>query len=461
MNRQPVQLVGRRIVVIGLGQFGGGVGAVRFLVRHGAHVLVTDQQKASSLRASLDQLADPPNDKLTFRLGEHRKEDFTHADLIVANPAVRPNNPFLAAARGADVPITSEIRLLIERLPNRKRIIGVTGTAGKSTVTAMIGHILNKLRPNLSGAGKVWVGGNIGGSLLPQVEQISDEDWVVLELSSFMLYGLREDRWSPHIAVLTNLEPNHLDWHGDFEAYGAAKRTIVEFQDKNDWYAPGPGVEAQIRSCARMSPPLSLEAVAALDCVHLPGRYNLINAGLAAAACASAGADMLLAVKQLDDFGGLPHRLQWIAEHQGVRYFNDSKATTPQAAIQAMLSFPDECVHIILGGYDKQIDLTEMAQTAVRCCRAIYTVGQTGETIARVAESADPASKANPCEICRCQTLDQAVAQTATRVRSGDVVLLSPGCASWDQFEHFEKRGWAFVEAVLKFTGEGAPSPGG
>ncbi|MEE8459741.1 MAG: Mur ligase family protein, partial [Phycisphaerales bacterium] len=220
-----MDLAGQRVTVMGLGRFGGGVGVARYLIKLGADVLVTDLLSRDDLADSLAQLDGLP---IEYRLGEHNVSDFTTADLVVANPAVKPDNRFLRAAQAAGVPVTSEIRLLVKALPNRLRTIGVTGTAGKSTVTAMIGHILKKAFPqppappgdqDTVAATNVWVGGNLGGSLLDRLDEIGKDDWVVLELSSFMLHGLREDKWSPHIAVVINISPNHLDWHGTFEHY--------------------------------------------------------------------------------------------------------------------------------------------------------------------------------------------------------------------------------------------------
>lgn len=469
---------------MGLGRFGGGVGVARFLVGKGAKVLVTDKDPESELAESVAKLHGLP---VEFRLGEHRVEDFTAADIVVVNPAVNPNNLYVNAARKAGVALTSEIRLLISHLPNRLRTIGITGSAGKSTTTAMIGHILqHAIDQQTIAAPRVWVGGNIGGSLLADLDRISKDDWVVLELSSFMLEGIREDRWSPHIAVLTNFSANHLDWHGTIDAYRSAKRVLFEFQQPGD-------VAIFCKEFGEMFA-LPIEGGATRhvsfddgdkdqldDDVQLliPGEHNRVNATFALAVTVDhAGVPRSVAHDALSNFAGLEHRLQFVCEHAGVRYFNDSKATTPEAAILAMESFPQGRVHVLLGGYDKKSDLTSMAQVASRHCRAIYTLGVTGEAIARAAEHASEQcnvtgsrqmpnscggtaeSDGLPASVIRCGTLDEALKQTTHRIRRGDVVLLSPGCASWDQYEHFEKRGHAFIEAILKYTGEDAPSPG-
>ncbi len=450
-----MSLHGKRVVVMGLGRFGGGVGVSRFLVSRGAKVLVTDTAPPDQLRASLAQLADLPID---YRLGEHRIEDFTAADLVVVNPAVDPRqNIYLRAAAEAGVPTTSEIRLLTSHLPNRNHTIGITGSAGKSTVTAMIGHILQHARDTVGSPspGRVFVGGNLGGSLLPHLDTITPDDWVVLELSSFMLEGLAVDRWSPHIAVLTNLAPNHLDRHGSMEAYARAKQAIFDHQQAQDMAILGPidspWIQPHVSRTVRLDHPAAGTPVPDLP---LPGEHNRLNAQLAVEATAAAGIDRATAAAALATFHGLPHRLQLVAERGDVRYFNDSKATTPDAAMLAIAGFPPGTVHVILGGYDKGSDLTAIAQLARRHCRCIYTIGATGDRIAALAAAAP-----GDAEILPCHTLDNAVRATADRIHAGDVVLLSPGCASYDQFDNYESRGHAFTQAVLLYTGEGAPPP--
>ncbi len=435
-------LARRRVVVMGLGRFGGGVGAARYCARHGANVLVTDLQPAHELRQSTAQLDGLPID---YRLGGYDPTDFTGADLIVVNPAVRRDgNEFLAAATASGATLTSEIQLLVERLPDRRSVIGVTGSAGKSTTTTMIGHVMDKAQTReATAARRAWVGGNLGGSLLENIEQIGPDDWVVLELSSFMLAALDDDRWSPGIAVVTNIAANHLDWHADMADYAAAKRVIVKHQQRGDFAVLGAAV-ADWPTNHGVTRHVVDKCADGLT-LALPGEHNGLNATCALTAAQAAGVTCSPAA--LADFAGLPHRLQFVCVHENVRYFNDSKSTTPEAAQLAISSFAPATVHAIVGGYDKQADLSPLARFAAQRCRAIYTVGATGDAIAADAD-------AGPAQVVRCQTVAHAVAQTACRVRPGDTVLLSPGCASWDQFAHFEQRGEMFVAAVLGVTGE-------
>lgn len=448
----PDNLNGIRAVVLGLGRFGGGVGAVRFLAQGGASVVVTDQSDEEALRPSLDELLDVPD--IRYRLGGHDEADFRHADIVVANPAVRPDHPMLAAAREAGATVTTEIALLIERLPEGsptrpQRVIGVTGTAGKSTTAAMIGHGLDKLTDHT-----VRLGGNLGGSLLPELDRITSSDWIVLELSSFMLHYLRPLMWSPHVAVVTNFAANHLDWHDTLEHYRRDKQALLDFQRDatGDAAVGGPGTreafDFKVRRFA-VVPEQESESEHALPELLLPGSHNRRNARLAALAIEAAigcGGDN--ALDAVADFPGLPHRLQLVVEHNGVRFFNDSKSTTPEAALRAIDSFEPGSMHAILGGYDKGVALTTLAQHAAERCRAIYTLGATGPAIA------DAARQRAKAEIVTCDGIDHAVAQAVARARPGEAVLLSPGCASWGMFDHFEQRGEAFTEAVIRWTTE-------
>lgn len=450
---KPLDLAAKKVVVMGLGKFGGGVGVTRYLIDQGADPFVTDLLPANQLKDSLAQLDGLP---IQYRLGEHNVSDFTTADLIVVNPAVDPhNNRYLRAAMAAGIPLTSEIRLFTAALTlqHHRRTIAVTGTSGKSTVTAMIGHLLSHAR----GDSHVHVGGNIGGSLLSSLNKIKPDHWVVLELSSFMLEGLDEDHWSAHIAAVTNFSPNHLDRHQTLQAYKNAKLAIFKHQIAGDIAILGPGVNdwptAQGVLRHTTQPPRH-------SLVPLPGMHNQLNAMMAMDVAQKALGDHASLAGTLAGFSGLPHRLQLVCQYNGIRFFNDSKATTPEAAqlaIHSLMSDVDTLgtqrnVHVILGGYDKASDLTPLAQFAAQHCFAIYTIGSTGDQIATVAQD-----EGRSVPINRCGTLDRAVELVSQHAQPGHTVLLSPGCASWDQFENYEQRGSAFVEAILKYNTERQP----
>jgi UDP-N-acetylmuramoylalanine--D-glutamate ligase len=309
--------------------------------------------------------------------------------------------------------------------------------------------------------------------LLPHLDEIGEDDWVVLELSSFMLERMKKDAhfpgWSPHIAVITNISPNHLDWHGTMEDYVRSKQIIIENRNSRPSPILGPGVKDQLLLPEEQKQHLADWS----DCLNslklsVQGKHNQTNAyqAIRAVTHVTNGEPSELHM-HLANFPGLPHRLQLVAEHNGVRYFNDSKCTTPEAAMLAVAAFTEgedkPGIHLVLGGKDKGSDMKPLAGLAASKCKAVYTIGALGDTIAGLVDSAAEAASAessrpNSCggvswpaqtaEVVRCGELDKAVAEIKQRVQPGDVVLLSPACASWDQFENYEQRGERFIELI-------------
>ncbi len=491
-----LEVAGKRVTVMGLGRFGGGIGVTRWLAAQGADVLVTDLDPADKLRDSLAQVNDlVERGSVALRLGEHNVADFTTCDIVVANPAVpKPwDNRFLRAAAAAGVPVTTEVRLVVERLPwwsgspsrmpasGKGGVIGITGSAGKSTTTSMVAHILRRVLQE----GRVYMGGNIGGSLLGELGSINDTDWVVLELSSAMLYwlgegvGFSEARgWSPSVAVLTNILPNHIDWHGDFAHYARSKQGIFAFQRPGDVAIESVGSTSaspvQRYSAAAKGPVtiVRVDADSVRDALpptlnlRVPGEHNRVNALVASTAVAAAlaresgGKEGRInpravgnAAALLADFRGLPHRLEFVGEFAGVKCYNDSKCTTPEAALLAVAAFeplPGRArIHLIAGGYDKGSDLTPVANLAPTIAR-MYTIGKTGPTIAAAGRDAGGGDR-----VVECGTLERAVAAAMASGKPGDVLLLSPACASWDQFTNFEERGKLFARLVRERAGAG------
>lgn len=460
-------LTNQRITVMGLGRFGGGVGVTRWLCSHGADVLVTDTDPADKLTDSLAAIQ-PLIDRgqVTLRLGEHNVADFTTCDRVVANVAVpKPwENRFLRAAEAAGIPITTEIALFIGGLPPsaRDRTIAITGSAGKSTTTAMVHHALAAVfadRPE----NRVLLGGNIGGSLLDELARVDDHTHLVLELSSAMLYWL--DRalpspWSPRIAVLTNISPNHIDWHGDFEHYRQSKLHLLRHQRPGDTAI----VDPSLLSAAALSPATAqpIEASSFNLAMTLPGEHNRVNAAAAFAACHALLRDDASALRKarqaIAGFRGLAHRLQLVAEARlhgptaaPCRFYNDSKSTTPESclkALEALQTIPGlraSSIHLIAGGYDKGSDLSPIAHAAANL-GGLYTLGKTGPGLAALAA---PLATGR---VHQTPTLQAAFEHAVKCLNPGDVLLLSPGCASWDQFINFEQRGDQFVRMVEQLT---------
>lgn len=472
-----LEFCNRTVTVMGLGGFGGGVGAVRFLAEAGAKVILTDLRTEAELRSSLAQL--DSTWPVTLRFGRHDEADFRDTDLVVVSPAVAKENPFLAVARERGIPLTSEMNLFWER--NRGRVLAVSGSNGKSTTTALIHALLEaSLSPRRSGHknsgdSRCWLGGNIGISLLPEVRRIQPDDWVVLELSSFQLEDLAPLQPRPEIAVVTNFTPNHLDRHGTVEAYRAAKQNLLRWQtadqiavvNSESEVATWPTAATRLRFgpadeqsfgvfgdgsevIARM--PLKFGGEQRLPLgrwLRLPGTHNWQNAQAAIAAALAAGASVAAIEQAVSSFRGLPHRLEFVAEVDGRRCFNDSKSTTPEATVLALQSF-DEPIVLLAGGYDKQIDLSAIASAAVSRCRAVALLGQTGPQLGCLIEAAARAANVSGPTCRGFESLGSAVAWSLQISSSGDVVLLSPGCASYDWFQNYIERGEQFSTLVKR-----------
>ena len=410
-------VAGRSVTVLGLGHFGGGVAVARWLVEQGATVTVVDDAPAEKLADSVAQLAGLP---ITFRLGQPGPID---ADLIVASPAIPPSHPALATT----VPVTTEICLFAERCP--APVWGVTGTKGKSTTATLLGRML-------ATRGTTWVGGNIGRSLLADLPNIRPDHRVVLELSSFMLHYLGAMQWSPHVAVVTMVSRDHLDWHGSVDAYVDDKRNIVRHQRAGDvavlnaadvsagWATAGQTVVFNTGGERRFA-------------LALAGAHNQLNAQ---AAYAAAGVPWDVAQAAIADFAGLPHRLAVVADRGGVRWVNDSIATIPEAAVAALRSFLQGTVVQIVGGSGKKhLDTADLCAALAADAKAVLTVGEVGR------ELADAVNARRPGHAQDCGDLVTAVSRSREIVGPGDVVLLSPGHPSYDQFVNFQARGELFT----------------
>ena len=434
-----MQYRGQRATIMGLGHFGGGAAAARWLAAEGAIVTVTDLADEKTLTATLRSLVDAKI--AAFHLGGHREEDFRQADLVVVNPAVRPNpqNPWLAIARENGARLTTEIDLFLEACPAAS--IGVTGSNGKSTTAAMIAAILQ------AGGRKTWLGGNIGGSLLDHLAEIGPDDEVVLELSSFQLAYLRPETRVPHISVVTSFSPNHLDWHAGMDEYAAAKQILLQRQRPDDLAVLNTHdrrLAAWDRLVhARLLPLLTDEAIPRLA---VPGWHNRMNAACAATAAVGAGCSRDAIDRGLQSFRGLPQRMELVAEIEGRAFFNDSTSTTPESTIVALESI-DRPTFLLAGGHDKGFDFTAMIETIGRLAVGAAFFGQIGPRLydRLVVSHVDCLSIAAPA-------LDDAFDWCWHNSRPGDAIILSPGCSSHDQLRNFRERGERFDELVRRLS---------
>jgi len=461
------QLDGLRVTVMGLGLFGGGVGVSRFLVAKGARVTVTDLRSEKDLRESIEALRDLP---ITYHLGCHPDEDLTKADLVVVNPGVPRESPHLAKAIAAGVPLESEMNLFWKLC--RAPVVGITGSNGKTTTTALVGEILKASRPG------VWVGGNIGVSLLEDVDRIEPDHVVVLELSSFQLENLAFLERSPRVAVVTNLSVNHLDRHGTMEAYGEAKRNILRFQRPADtavlnsddpvvsaWASghAGQGLffsrKRAVEAGAFVNPSGEVvmrfggeeTVIGPSSLLRLPGWFNLEN--LLAATCAAwaCGARAEAVRRVMQEFPGVEHRLELVAEVGGVKFYNDSIATNPDSVIAALQVLQGPIV-LLLGGSDKKIPFDAMVRETKGRVKKAVLLGATAPTIQALFDR-EPGLP--PYE--RAGSFDEAVERAAAIAAPGDTVLLSPACASFDMFRNYAERGRRFKELVARLAARQAP----
>jgi UDP-N-acetylmuramoylalanine--D-glutamate ligase len=438
MTMEPANLTGKKVTVVGLGRFGGGIGVTQWLCAQGADVTVSDRAGADELAGSVAQL-DGLNVKL--HLGGHDPDDFLQTDLLVVSPAVPANIAPLQAAAQAGVPRTTEMNLFVQRCT--APIVGITGSVGKSTVTSMVGDIL-------SGSFTVHVGGNIGKSLLGDLDAIASDHVVVLEMSSFQLDEIEAIGISPKVSLVTNLSPNHLDRHGTMAEYARAKQNIFRFQGESDVLILNSSDEA-LRGWADMAPGRVefFDPLGDPFDLQVTGEHNQFNAQAAWAIAREFGVDRAGAAAALRNFKSLPHRLQLVADRRGVKYYNDSKCTTPGGLIVALEAFEPRTVIVIAGGSDKNVSFDKMGTAIARRAKGLVVMGTTAGKIAEATEN----SRCDPMPAVRgADDLHRAVAIASELAGDGDIVLLSPACASYDMFTNYQQRGEQFAELAARFA---------
>ena len=413
-----VELADRRVLVVGLAR--SGKAAAEALRTTGAAVVGFDRDNTLDI-GRLRELG------VEVHLGAEEETLLQGIDLVVKSPGVPGETVLVERARTRGVPVWSEIELGARLLPNP--ILGVTGTNGKTTTSELLGAVFRA-------AGRdVEVAGNVGRPLTSLVGSAAPNAWVVCELSSFQLEDVHTLK--PRVAVLLNVEPDHLDRHGTFEHYAELKLRIFERQAAEDTAAVPRGFGAVPGNATRVE-------FAADDALpaepRIPGPHNRENAAAATAAARAVGIDDEAIADALSSFEGVPHRIELVREIGGVRYVNDSKATNVAAALRALASFPNERLHVILGGRGKHESYASLA-AAFRSDDRAYLIGEAAKEIAAAFDVQGVA-------YIVASELDTAVAEAASAASAGDVVLLSPACASFDQFRDFEARGDAFRALV-------------
>ncbi len=453
---------------MGLGVHGGGLGVARWLVRQGARVTVTDLASATALAtplAALQQLEVETGNSIRYVLGEHRVKDFTSTDMVVVNPAVRPDSPWVKLAGAAGVPLESEMSLFFRQCPGP--IIGITGTKGKSTTTLLTAAILRKRFPDTVAAGNLRV------SALESLPQIGPQTPVVLELSSFQLSALGRAGLSPYLACITNISTDHLNYHGSMAEYVRAKEQIYRHQGHTGTLvveadlinrgsegpvpvplAPVPGKRVTFsprpdrRADCYVSPGGEVwfrdERLFVASDLMMPGAHNLANALAAAALARCFGIPAIAIAAAAVAFRGVEHRLELVASIAGVQYINDTTATNP-AAVQAALSSLEDPIVLLAGGADKQLEFAELGWAIANRVKAVVLLA--GSATAKLTEMIEATGKAPPLR-GPYDDLAAALAEARRLTVAGDVVLLSPGCASFGMFRNEFHRGEEFRRIV-------------
>lgn len=443
---------GHSVVVLGLAR--SGVAVAKLLHHLGVDVVANDLKPRDALpeAAELEALGIP------VICGEH-PDGLIHdgVEMVVKNPGIPYRVPPIQQALALGIPVVTEVEIAGRLAANP--MIGITGSNGKTTTTTLVGQILDRSHIRCT------VAGNIGHALTDVIEQVSKEEWLVAELSSFQLKGTK--RFHPKIAALLNVYPAHLDYHETMEDYIRSKQQIFVNQTADDvavlnfdsevcrslandikstvwWFSRTSPVERGVYIQDGMlvvKEQGEPQAMMPVSEVALPGEFNLENALAATAIALAAGASMEAVVETLQTFHGVEHRLEYVATVAGVRYFNDSKATNAQAATKALESFTDPIVWIA-GGLDRGVDFKELVPVLKAHAKAVVTYGQSKHILA------ERGCEAGLADVHVVNDLEEAVVKATRLAQEGDVILLSPACASWDQYTSFEERGRIFKQAV-------------
>lgn len=425
---------GKKVTLMGLGLLGRGVGDAAFIAEHGGIVTVSDMKSEADLAESVAALA---GHDIVFHLGGHQESDFTDADMVIKAAGVPLDSSYIRAAEKANVPVHMSTALAaLFAVEAGARILGVTGTRGKSTVAHMIHHAL-------AAAGKrTHLGGNIRGiSTLAMLPTIRTGDILVLELDSWQLQGFGYEKFSPHVAVFTNLMADHQNYYPDMDAYFADKANIFKYQKPGDTLVATPELAARINGTGGHADVYRKDVHAPIPAewgIKLVGEHNRVNAALAAGALEALGLSEDAIKNGIASFGGVEGRLQFVREVGGVTIYNDNNATTPEATIAALKSLPPRKIVLIMGGSDKGLDVSSLVdEIRARCKEVILLAGTGTDRIAPLVADAQVVD-----------SIEDALAQARSAASEGDHILFSPAFASFGMFKNEYDRNDRFLKAV-------------
>ena len=467
----------KKVVIVGAAR--QGIALTNYFVREHARVVLTDTKSLQELRDAQEVVVQFKNDgnKIDLIAGENPLEILDDADALFISGGVPLSAPIVRKAIRDGIPVLNDTQEFLDRAPCR--VIGITGSAGKTTTTTLLGRILEaavKMQPEMEKS-KVWVGGNIGRPLIDKLDEIKKNDFVVLELSSFQLEILQS---SPHIAVVLNIKPDHLDRHKTMDDYVAAKTNILAHQSENDiavlnrddpivldmqnktkgkviTFGFGDLVEGQSGAYvlgntiylrnddAKRRTKVVDKPLIDLNCIKLRGKHNLMNIMAACTVATILGVQQEAISEGICGFEGVPHRLEFVREWGGAKWFNDSIATTPERALAAVEAF-DEPVILLAGGRDKNLPWAKFADSVTGKVKSLILFGEAAEKIKSyfIGDAGFILGVA--------PDLKSAVELAASNVVKGDIVLLAPGGTSFDEFENYEKRGDYFKELVRNLS---------
>ncbi|MDX1436377.1 MAG: UDP-N-acetylmuramoyl-L-alanine--D-glutamate ligase [Anaerolineales bacterium] len=459
---------GKRVLVVGAAR--QGLALARYLATEGASVVLNDQAAGEVLSDARRALADH---QIEWVAGGHPLEVLQGVDLVCPSGGVPLDLPLIREAQNRGVPLSNDSQIFLDAAPCQ--VIGITGSAGKSTTTALIGSILSQVYPDTAkGAPKVWVGGNIGNPLITDLQWMGTDDLCVVELSSFQLELMTR---SPDVAVVLNVTPNHLDRHESMDAYMGAKRRILDYQSTSDVAVLGRddagawsfrnAVVGELVVFGFERPPEGfsgsfikdgmlvthagnrMEQVMQVARIPVRGRHNVLNALAASAVALALDVPVEEIRAGIESFAGMPHRLEHIRSWRGAEWYNDSIATAPERTIAALQTF-DPPIILLAGGRDKNLPWEGAGSEICRRVRQLIAFGEAASLVIEAVENAS--SGDTKVAIARCDSLRDATREAARLAEPGDTVLLAPGGTSFDEFKDFEERGEKFKQWVNELS---------